>query len=251
MLREGFIVSFYHSAEFNRWLGKKGSNLLLIIVLNFLCLSLCSIINMLHDIFGMKIFKAEFIKSSSQIDQLPRQGHPEFAFVGRSNVGKSSLINMLLERKELARTSQKPGKTRMINHFLINEQWYMVDLPGYGYAKTSKKERNLMGRLIKEYLLRSSNLCNLFVLLDSRIEPQIPDLRFMAWVVRNEIASSMVFAKRAKLSDKQLSKNLALYRAEMLQSWQDLPLALTTSAVKKRGKEDILHYIASFIHHTG
>jgi GTP-binding protein len=195
----------------------------------------------------MKIEKAEFIKSSADIEKLPGGKFPEFAFVGRSNVGKSSLINMLLGRKQLAQTSQKPGKTRTINHFEINESWYMVDLPGYGYASTSKKEQKQMYRFIKDYLLYVPRMINLFVLLDSRIKPQQSDLQFMEWLGINEIPFTMVFTKIDKISSSKLSKNLAEYRKEMLKNWEFLPKIIKTSAVSKQGRDEILGYIEELL----
>ncbi|MGM0531949.1 MAG: ribosome biogenesis GTP-binding protein YihA/YsxC [Bacteroidota bacterium] len=195
----------------------------------------------------MKITKAEFIKSSRQISQLPGENLPEYAFVGRSNVGKSSLINMLLERKQLAHISQKPGKTRTINHYKINDNWYMVDLPGYGYAQTSKKERKEMLRFIKDYILYAPNLINLFVLLDAQIKPQSSDLQFMEWLGINEIPFSMVFTKTDKISSSELSKNMAQYRQEMLKKWEFLPMVINTSAVKKQGRDEILNYIEELL----
>ena len=195
----------------------------------------------------MKITNAEFILSTTRIDQLPEDDLPEFAFVGRSNVGKSSLINMLLEKKQLAHTSQKPGRTRTINHYKINDNWYMVDLPGYGYAQTSKQERKKMYRFIKDYVLQSTNLVNLFVLLDGKIKPQSSDLRFMEWLGINEIPFTMVFTKIDKLSSSALTKNLAHYRREMLKKWEFLPMVIKTSAVKKHGKDEILNYIEELL----
>jgi len=191
----------------------------------------------------MKITNADFIKSSTQLNQLPGEELPEFAFVGRSNVGKSSLINLLLERKQLAHTSQKPGRTRTINHYKINDRWYMVDLPGYGYAQTSKKERKEMYRFIKDYILRAPNLINLFVLLDGKIKPQSSDLRFMEWLGINQIPFTMVFTKIDKISSSGLTKNMAQYRKEMLKKWEFLPMVIKTSAVEKHGRDEILNYI--------
>ncbi|MBS3769732.1 MAG: ribosome biogenesis GTP-binding protein YihA/YsxC [Bacteroidales bacterium] len=197
----------------------------------------------------MKITKAEFVKSSTQISQLPGGNLPEFAFVGRSNVGKSSLINMLLEKKQLAHISQKPGKTRTINHYIINDSWYMVDLPGYGYAQTSKKERKEMLRFIKDYILYAPNLINLFVLLDAKIKPQSSDLNFMEWLGINEIPFTMVFTKMDKISSSELSKNMAQYRQEMLKKWEFLPMVINSSAVKKQGREEILNYIEELLNY--
>jgi GTP-binding protein len=192
----------------------------------------------------MKIKSAEFVQSTVDLTKLPpTNGKPEFAFVGRSNVGKSSLINMLLNRKDLAKTSQKPGKTQTINHFNINDQWFMVDLPGYGYAKVSKSQRKEMISFIKDYLQKAPYLANLFVLLDSRHKPQKSDLNFMEWLGINEIPFTMVFTKIDKLSSSALSKNLAAYREEMLKKWEFLPKVIKTSAVSKHGQTEILDYI--------
>lgn len=199
-----------------------------------LCAKFCSL---------MQITQTEFVKSTTDIADMPKPQLPEFAFVGRSNVGKSSLINMLIDRKNLAQTSQKPGKTRTINHYRINDQWYMVDLPGYGYAQTSKTERKQMLQFIKKYILHAPDLMNLFVLLDSRIKPQQSDLKFMEWLGMNEIPFTMVFTKMDKLSSSALSKNLAAYREAMLDTWEFLPPIIKTSAVSRHGKDEILNYI--------
>ncbi len=195
----------------------------------------------------MKIKNAEFIKSTTQIDHLPGGDLPEFAFVGRSNVGKSSLINMLLDRKQIANTSQKPGRTRTINHYKINGIWHMVDLPGYGYARTSKQERKKMYRFIKDYILQAPNLVNLFVLLDAKIKPQSSDLHFMEWLGINEIPFIMVFTKIDKISSSALTKNMTQYRKEMLKKWEFLPMVIKTSAVNKHGRDEILNYIEELL----
>jgi GTP-binding protein len=195
----------------------------------------------------MQITSAQFIKSSTELDQFPSKKLPEFGFIGRSNVGKSSLINMLLDRKDLAKTSQKPGRTKTINHFEINEEWYMVDLPGYGYAKTSKKERQQMMKFIKTYISDSNELLNLFVLLDARIKPQQSDLKFMEWLGVNQIPFSMVFTKIDKLSSSELTNNLANYRDEMLKTWEFLPKTFKTSAISKQGKDELLNYIQEIL----
>jgi len=195
----------------------------------------------------MKITSAEFIKSSTDIAQFPTKRLPEFAIIGRSNVGKSSLINMLLNKKQLAKTSQNPGRTRTINHFEINSQWYMVDLPGYGYAKTSKKERQEIAKFSKNYLNNSQQLLNIFVLLDARINPQKTDLNFMEWLGINQIPFSMVFTKIDKLSSAQLSKNLGIYRDEMLKTWEFIPKTFKTSAVSKQGREELLNYVEEIL----
>ncbi len=191
----------------------------------------------------MQIKQVEFIQSSTSLENLPKQSLPEFAFVGRSNVGKSSLINMLAGQKNLAHTSQNPGKTQTINHFRINQRWFLVDLPGYGYARRSKKQRSQMMQFLRDYLLKAPDLMNLFVLLDARIEPQKSDLEFMQWLGLNEIPFTMVFTKIDKLSSHKLSKSLRHYREEMLKTWEFLPKVISTSAVSKSGKDEILAYI--------
>ncbi len=191
----------------------------------------------------MKIKSAKFVISNTDISKCPKDNKPEYAFIGRSNVGKSSLINMLTDNKKLAKTSGRPGKTQLINHFLINDEWYLVDLPGYGYAKVSKKSRAKFEKFISEYLLKRENLVNVFVLLDARLEPQKIDLEFMNWCGEKEIPFSMVFTKVDKLSSSALQKNLAKYKKEMLKYWEELPPVFTTSAVSKFGREKLLNYI--------
>ena len=191
----------------------------------------------------MKIKTATFVISNTDIKKCPAPVKPEYAFIGRSNVGKSSLINMLTDNKKLAKTSGRPGKTQLINHFEINEDWYIVDLPGYGYAKTSKMNRYKWTKFIEEYLKTRENLMNTFVLIDSRLPPQNIDLEFMNWLGHNEIPFSMVFTKIDKISSSELQKNLALYKKEMLKVWAELPPLYTTSSESKFGKEKILNYI--------
>lgn len=191
----------------------------------------------------MLIKSAEFIISNTELDKCPKDEKPEYAFIGRSNVGKSSLINMLTNHKKLAKTSGKPGKTQLINHFLINEEWYLVDLPGYGYAKVSKSSRALFEKFISEYLTKRKTLMNIFVLLDSRLEPQKIDLEFMNWCGEQGLPFSMVFTKIDKLSSTQLQKNLAKYKKEMLKYWEELPPVFTTSSESKFGRERVLNYI--------
>ncbi len=191
----------------------------------------------------MKINKAEFVISNTDYKKGPTDGKPEYAFIGRSNVGKSSLINMLTNNKKLAKTSGKPGKTQLINHFVINDEWYLVDLPGYGYAKASKQSRAKWEQFIVEYLTNQDSLINIFVLLDSRLEPQKIDLEFMNWCGEKELPFSMVFTKIDKLSSTQLQKNLAKYKKEMLKYWEALPPVFTTSSESKFGREKLLNYI--------
>lgn len=191
----------------------------------------------------MLIKEAKFVISNSDYRLCPAESKPEYAFIGRSNVGKSSLINMLTGQKKLAKTSSTPGKTQLINHFEINNEWYLVDLPGYGYARTSKQAKAKFEVLISEYLINRKNLINVFVLLDSRLEPQKIDLEFMNWCGEKQIPFSMVFTKIDKLSSSALGKNLAKYKKEMLKYWDELPPVFTTSSESGFGKEKVLNYI--------
>jgi GTP-binding protein len=191
----------------------------------------------------MKIKTAEFVISNTKPENCPKPDRPEYAFIGRSNVGKSSLINMLTGFLSLAKTSGRPGKTQLINHFMINDAWYLVDLPGYGYAKASKGERQKWQEFIQKYLTKRENLVNTFVLIDCRIEPQKIDLEFMSWCGEKGIPFAMVFTKIDKLSSSALQKNVAAYRKEMLKYWEELPPVFTTSAESKFGQEKLLNYI--------
>lgn len=191
----------------------------------------------------MVIKSATFVISNTEISKCPDPLKPEYAFIGRSNVGKSSLINMLTDNKKLAKTSGRPGKTQLINHFEINEAWYLVDLPGYGYAKTSKMNRFKWTKFIEEYLRTRENLMNTFVLIDSRLEPQKIDQEFMNWLGHNQIPFSMVFTKTDKLSSSALQKNMAKYKKEMLKYWEELPPVFITSSESKLGRENLLNYI--------
>lgn len=191
----------------------------------------------------MEIKSAEFVSSYVSYKDCPKTEIPEYAFVGRSNVGKSSLINMLMERKKLAKTSQSPGKTQLINQFLINENWYLADLPGYGFAKVAKSKRKDFNKLINDYALNRENLMCLFVLLDSRHEPQKNDLGFMRWLGENEIPFAMVFTKADKLSSSALNKNIKTYKKEMLKEWEALPDLFISSSEQKLGRNEILDYI--------
>jgi len=191
----------------------------------------------------MKIKKAEFLISNTDLSKAPQEALPEYAFIGRSNVGKSSLINMLTNQKKLAKTSGTPGKTQLINHFKINDEWFLVDLPGYGYAKTSKTSRRRFQKLITDYFKGRKNLVNAFVLIDSRHPPQKVDMEFMRWLGENQIPFSIVFTKADKLSSNELGKNLRKYKMKFLQEWQSLPEIFVTSATSKLGKEEILNYI--------
>jgi GTP-binding protein len=195
----------------------------------------------------MQIKSAEFIISNTEVSKCPLDAKPEFAFIGRSNVGKSSLINMLTSKKGLAKTSGTPGKTQLINHFLINDHWYLVDLPGYGYAKVSRTQRSSFERFIADYLTKRETLYNIFVLLDARLEPQKIDLEFMNWCGQKGLPFSMVFTKIDKLSSTALQKNLAKYKKEMLKVWAELPPVFTTSADSGFGKEPLLNYIEQIL----
>ena len=191
----------------------------------------------------MIIKSAEFLKSSSKWQECPEPKYAEYAFIGRSNVGKSSLINAMMNHKDLAKTSQTPGKTQLINHFIINEQWYLTDLPGYGYAKVSKVKRKDFEKLITNYVLNRVNLVNLFVLVDVRHTPQKIDLEFMQWLGESQIPFSVIFTKADKLSAGNVNKNVETYRARMLELWEELPHMFITSAEKKVGGEEVLTYI--------
>ena len=191
----------------------------------------------------MKIKEATFVISNTDVSKCPTDGKPEYAFIGRSNVGKSSLINMLTDHSKLAKTSGRPGKTQLINHFIINDDWYLVDLPGYGYAKASKTSRAKWEKFIVDYLQTRESLVNVFVLLDSRLEPQKIDLEFINWCGEKGIPFSMVFTKTDKLSSSALQKNLARYKKEMQKNWVELPPIFTTSATSKFGREKLLNYI--------
>lgn len=191
----------------------------------------------------MIIQKAEFQCSSQKISQCPAGDKKEFAFIGRSNVGKSSLINMLTGRAGLAKVSGTPGKTRLINHFTVNDEWWLVDLPGYGYAKVSKKERGGFSTLITDYILKRENLYYLFVLVDSRHEPQKIDLEFIRFLGENGIPFGLIFTKIDKLSNTQLKRNVAHYSEILSQEWEELPHIFVTSSEKSRGKDEILDFI--------
>lgn len=191
----------------------------------------------------MQITSTTFVKSSTNRDQLPPATYPEQAFVGRSNVGKSSLINMLMKRKNLAHTSGTPGKTQVINHYLVNEAWYLVDLPGYGYARTSKKQRDEFARMIGDYLSGRESLLNTYVLVDVRHEPQTLDVDFMIDMTTNGLPFTIVFTKIDKLPAPKLEANLEHYRAVLGQMYQELPPMLTTSAAKGLGRDELLAHI--------
>ena len=191
----------------------------------------------------MKIKTAEFVISNTDYKICPVPKIPEYAFIGRSNVGKSSLINAVVNHKNLAKTSGRPGKTQLINHFIINKQWYLVDLPGFGYAKISKSKRADFHDMISEYLLNRSNLMCLFVLIDCRHTPQQIDQEFMQWLAEKEIPFVMVFTKGDKVGKNTLVKNIASYKSEMLKAWGELPQIFITSAEKKTGTQEIANFI--------
>lgn len=190
------------------------------------------------------INKAEFVCSNTDYKKCPEPKLPEYAFIGRSNVGKSSLINMITDKKGLAKTSGKPGKTQLINHFIIDDSWYLVDLPGYGYAKVSKKERAKWEQFIQKYLLNRENLMCVFVLIDSRHEPQTIDLDFMEWLAIKGVPFVMCFTKTDKESARIVNKNIANYKKKMLEVWEELPQMFITSSEKKIGAEEISDFIA-------
>jgi GTP-binding protein len=192
---------------------------------------------------NMEIKSAEFVVSNTNVRECPDGNRPEYAFIGRSNVGKSSLINMLTNKKGLAMTSQKPGKTQLINHFLVNNAWYLVDLPGYGYARRGKDGRERMLHIIEDYILKREQLTNLFLLLDCRHEPQKIDLGFIEWLGENSIPFAIIFTKTDKISRTRLQENLKTYQTKLLEFWEELPPFLFSSAEKKEGREEILEYI--------
>ncbi|TGE20104.1 ribosome biogenesis GTP-binding protein YihA/YsxC [Hymenobacter elongatus] len=191
----------------------------------------------------MIIREAKFMMSNSRVDQCPPPTLPEYAFIGRSNVGKSSLINMLTEHKGLAKTSSSPGKTQLINHFLINEDWYLVDLPGYGYAKVSKDARATWGKMINFYMRHRENLACVFVLIDSRHAPLAPDLEFMEMLGAESIPFVLVFTKADKQSSSRTQQNITAYIRKMQESWDELPRHFITSAEEKTGRDEVLNFI--------
>ncbi|MBQ9170896.1 MAG: YihA family ribosome biogenesis GTP-binding protein [Bacteroidaceae bacterium] len=195
----------------------------------------------------MLITSAEYTISSARVDQCPQGDLPEFAFIGRSNVGKSSLINMLTGRAGLAKTSSTPGKTILINHFLINKEWFLVDLPGYGYAKRGQQQRDELQRMITGYILRREQMLNLFLLIDVRHEPQRIDMEFIEWLGENGIPFSIVFTKADKLSKGKLAANVRHYLAELSKQWEELPPHFVTSSETRQGKEELLAYIEDII----
>ena len=191
----------------------------------------------------MKVTTSEFISSYADVAKCPAPDKPEFAFIGRSNVGKSSLINMLTNSRKLAKISVTPGKTQTINHFLINSSWYLVDLPGYGYANVSKSTRAGFGKMIENYVLKRENLTCLFVLIDSRLPPQAIDLDFIEWAGNKNIPLALLFTKIDKLKYHELQKNLKGYENTLLSRWEELPTMILTSSEKKNGREEVLNLI--------
>jgi len=195
----------------------------------------------------MQVTSAEFISSYADVRKCPEPDRPEFAFIGRSNVGKSSLINMLTNSRHLAKTSANPGKTQTINHFLINKSWYLVDLPGYGYANVSKSIREGFGKIIEDYVLKRPNLACLFILIDSRLEAQKNDLSFIEWAGSKGIPIALLLTKADKLTRNELAKNIAAYKRTLLSQWEELPPIIVTSAEDTSGKDEVLQFIASAI----
>jgi GTP-binding protein len=191
----------------------------------------------------MDIKKAEFSLSAPMVSMCPKDNKPEYAFIGRSNVGKSSLINMLTNNKKLAKTSATPGKTLLINHFIINNEWYLVDLPGYGYAKRSKKEVGKLEQMISGYILQREQLVNVFLLVDVRLEPQKIDLEFIQWLGESSIPFAIVFTKADKLSAMKVSQQVETYKKVLLETWEELPPVFITSAEKRQGRDEVLDYI--------
>ena len=191
----------------------------------------------------MNIKTAEFSLSAPMVSMCPKDTKPEYAFIGRSNVGKSSLINMLTNNKKLAKTSATPGKTLLINHFIINKEWYLVDLPGYGYAKRSKKEVARLDQMIRGYILQREQLVNVFVLVDIRLEPQQIDLEFIDWLGQSGVPFAIVFTKADKLTANKANQSVEAYKNKLLETWEELPPMFLTSAEKKQGRDEVLDYI--------
>lgn len=195
----------------------------------------------------MQIKSAQYLMSNDDFRKCPKPDMPEFAFIGRSNVGKSSLINMLTSNSKLAKTSASPGKTQKINHFVINNSWYLVDLPGYGYAKVSKSQREVFRKMIEGYILNRQNLVNIFVLVDSRLEPQQIDVEFINWLGANRVPFTIIFTKSDKIGTNVLASKIDAYKEHLLQTWETLPDILVSSAVSKMGQDEILDYIQNII----
>ncbi len=193
----------------------------------------------------MQIKSAEFVMSNSDVSKCPKDRLPEYAFIGRSNVGKSSLINMLMQRKSLAKTSGRPGKTQLINHFLVNKNWYLVDLPGYGYARVSKSSKKVFQKFITNYFEKREQMVLAFVLVDCRHEPQPIDMEFMQWMGENEIPFSIIFTKADKLKPNALKRNIESYEQKMLETWEEMPSFFITSSSNDTGRDELLGYIGS------
>ena len=191
----------------------------------------------------MEIRSAEFVISNTRIDRCPQDGKPEYAFIGRSNVGKSSLINMLTRKPKLAMTSATPGKTMLINHFLINKAWYLVDLPGYGYAQRGKKAKDKLTQIIESYILGREQMTNLFLLIDIRHEPLAIDLEFIEWLGENGVPFSIVFTKADKLGVQRQRENVEKYLSRLSEQWEELPPYFVTSSEKGMGRAEVLGYI--------
>lgn len=191
----------------------------------------------------MNVANAEFVVSNTNVEQCPKTKLPEYAFIGRSNVGKSSLINMLCNKKKLAKTSSRPGKTQLINHFLINKQWYLVDLPGYGYARTSKVQKKTFQKFITDYLIKRKELISTFLLIDLRHKPQPLDLKYMNWLGKNLIPFSIIFTKADKLKEVEINEYILKYLNDIRKDWEEIPQHFITSSEKKIGKSELLNYI--------
>ncbi len=197
----------------------------------------------------MIIKNARFLVSNQLVQKCPSPNKPEFAFIGRSNVGKSSLINMLCQSKNLAKTSATPGKTQLINHFIVNDSWFLVDLPGYGYARLAKSKKESFAKIINDYLAKRENLMCLFVLIDSRLEPQPIDLQFMEKLGTGGIPFAIVFTKTDKLGKEAFNKNIQSYKDKLLEDWDELPPVFVSSSTKKLGRDEILNFIDEIMHH--
>ena len=202
----------------------------------------------------MEITSAKFTLSSPHVGMCPNDDKPEYAFIGRSNVGKSSLINMLCRNKKLAKTSATPGKTMLINHFIINDEWYLVDLPGYGYAKRSKTEIHKLSQMIRGYILQREQLVNVFALIDVRLEPQNVDLEFINWLGESQVPFTIVFTKADKLTNSKVQANVAGYCKKLSETWEELPKYFVTSSESRTGRDEVLNYIDDInktIHNNG
>tara|TARA_B110000977_G_scaffold129415_1_gene165032 strand:- start:2002 stop:2607 length:606 start_codon:yes stop_codon:yes gene_type:complete len=193
----------------------------------------------------MLIKSAEFVMSNSDVAKCPKDRLPEYAFIGRSNVGKSSLINMLMQRKNLAKTSGRPGKTQLINHFLINKNWYLVDLPGYGYARVSKSSKKVFQKFITKYFEKREQMILAFVLVDCRLEPQPIDLEFMQWMGESQVPFSIVFTKADKLKPNALKRNIEAYEQKMLEVWEEMPQYFITSSSNAEGRDELLGFLGN------